>query len=73
MRASQNESYEYGYPHSNAFLYFSLRKERSKPQKVARHLPICDVISYFKTISDSIFDVIQSEIAFQNQIHLNVM
>ena len=32
-----NENFEYGYPHSNAFLQFRLKMECCKPQKAAIH------------------------------------
>ena len=41
----QMKIFEYGYPHSNAFLQFRLKLERCKPQKSARHPTICDVIN----------------------------
>ena len=44
----QNENFEYGYPHSNAFLQFRLKLEHCKPQKAARHPTICDVINDVK-------------------------
>ena len=34
---SQNENFEYGYPHSNALLQFRLELKRCKPRKAARH------------------------------------
>ena len=40
---SANENFEYGYPHSNAFLQFRLKMERNKPHKAARHSTKCDV------------------------------
>ena len=43
-----NENFEYGYPHSNAFLQFRLKLERCKPHKVARHPTKCDVIDDVK-------------------------
>ena len=62
---------------SNALLQFCLKLERCKPQKALHHPTKCDVINDAKTISDSIlqdillqnFDVIQSDIAIQNQVH----
>ena len=74
---SPNEKFEYGYPHSNVLLQSRLKLERCKPQKAARHPMLCDVINDVKTISDSIsqdilsqiFDVIQSNVALQKQVH----
>ena len=45
---SPNENFEYGYPHSNAFLQFWLKLERCKPYKIERHPTICDVINDVK-------------------------
>ena len=45
---SQNENFEYGYPHSNALLQFCLKLERCKPHKAARHPTKCDVINDVK-------------------------
>ena len=44
-----NENFEYGYPHSNALLQFSLELERWKPHKAAFHSTRCDVINDVKT------------------------
>ena len=43
-----NEYFEYGYPHSNAFLQFRLKFERCKPHRVACHPTKCDVINDVK-------------------------
>ena len=66
-------------PHSNAFLKFRLKLERCKPHKAARHPTLCDLIitsNYFRQYiagyTVAIFDVIQSDIALQNQVHQNV-
>ena len=45
---SPNETFEYGYPHSNAFLHFRLKLERCKPHKAARNPTKCDVINDVK-------------------------
>ena len=75
---SPNENFEYGYPHSNALLQFRLESERWKQHKAARHPTRCDVINdvkLFPTVYCSIshtvanFDVIQSDVALQNQVH----
>ena len=53
-----NENFEYGYPHSNAFLQFRLELERWKPHKAARHPTRCDVINdvkLFRTIYRRIY------------------
>ena len=41
---SQNDIFEYGYPHSNAPLQLLLKLERCKPLNAARHPTKCDVI-----------------------------
>ena len=46
---SPNEKYEYGYPHSNALLYFRIKLERYKPHNGARHPTKCDVINDVKS------------------------
>ena len=45
---SPNETFEYGYPYSNALLQFRLRIKRCKPHKAARHPTICDIINGVK-------------------------
>ena len=45
---SQNENFEYGYPHSNALLQFRLKLECCKPHNAAHHLLKCDVINDVK-------------------------
>ena len=45
---SPNENFEYGYPHSNAFLQFDLKLERCKPHRAARHPTKGDVIDDVK-------------------------
>ena len=45
---SRNEYFEYGYPHSNAFLQFRLKLEHCKPQEAAHHRTICDLINDVK-------------------------
>ena len=45
---SSNETFEYGYPNSNARLQFRLELERCKPHNAARHLMKCDVINDVK-------------------------
>ena len=74
---SPNELFEYGYPHSNALLQFRLELERSKSHKAACHPTRCDVINdtklfptvYCRIILLQIFDVIQSDVELQNQVH----
>ena len=68
---SPNENFEYSYLHSNALLQFRLKLEHCKPHKGARHPMKCDLINevkLFPTVSQS-FDVIQSNIALQKQVH----
>ena len=45
---SPNEDFEYGYPHSCAFLKFCLKLECCKPHKAEHHPTICDVINDVK-------------------------
>ena len=66
----------YGDAHSNSFLQFHLNLKRWKFQKSARHPTIWDVINdvkLFPTVSQDIlsqiFDVIQSDVALQKQVH----
>ena len=47
-RISPNENFEYGNPHSNAFLQFELKLERCKPHKAAHHPTKCDIINDVK-------------------------
>ena len=79
---SPNENVEYSYPHSNALLQFRLRLERCKlhnHDNAACHPTKCDVINdvkmfpavYWQGILSQIFDVIQSEVAVQKQVHYN--
>ena len=70
---SPNENFEYGNPHSNAFLQFDLKLEDCKPHKAARHPVKGDIIDDVDSISQDIlsqiFDVIQSDVALQTQVH----
>ena len=72
---SPNENFEYGNPHSYALLQFRLELERCKPHEATHHLTKCDVINDIKLFPtvyrrlSQIFDVIQSEITLQNQVH----
>ena len=69
---SQNEKFEYGYPHFNALLQFDIKLERCKPHKVARDPMKGDVIedaSISQDILSQSFDVIQSDVALQTQAH----
>ena len=47
---SQNESFYYSYPHSNALLQFRLELERCKPHKASHHPKKCDVINDLKQL-----------------------
>ena len=70
-----NENVEYGYPHSYALLQFRLKLERCKP----RHPTKCDIIYksqiklfpivYRRIYCRKYFDVIQSDVTLQNQVH----
>ena len=70
---SPNENFEYGYPHSNAFLQFELKLEHCKPHKAARHSTKYDVINDIKlfptvyTVAN--FEVIKSDVALQTLVH----
>ena len=55
---SPNENFEYGYPNSNAFLQFCLKLE---------HQTIS--VSISQDILSQIFDVIQSDVTLQKQVH----
>ena len=69
---SPNENFENGYLHSNALMQFCLKLEGwRKPHKAVHHSTKCDVINdvkLFPTVSQ-IFDVIQSDVTLQNQVH----
>ena len=64
-RISDNENFEYGYPHSNALLQFPLKLEYCKPQNDVK--TISDSIS--QDILSQMFEVIQSDVALQQQVH----
>ena len=76
---SQNENFEYGYPHFNAILRFCLKFERCKLHKAAYHPTKHDVIDdvkIFQTVGlyrriycQKIFDVIQSDKSQRIRIH----
>ena len=74
---SPKENFEYGYPHFNALLQIELKLERCKPHKAACHPTQCDAINdvklfptvYRSIILSQIFDVIQSDVALQTQVH----
>ena len=59
---SPSETFEYGYPHSNALLQFCLKLECCKPHKAPHH----PKNSILQDILLQIFDLI-----YQNQVHLN--
>ena len=53
-------------------MQFDLKLERCKPHKAARHPTKGDVIDdvkLFPTVYRRIFDVIQSDVALQTQVH----
>ena len=55
---SPNENFEYGNPHSNAFLQFDLKLEDCKPHKAARHPvkgDIIDDVKLFATVYRRIY------------------
>ena len=64
---SPNENFEYGYPNSNALLWFC------KPHKAAHHPTKCEVINdvklfptvYCRIYCRKFFDIIQSDVALQ--------
>ena len=47
-RISEDENFEYGYPHSNALLQSRIKLECCKPHKAAHHPMKCDVIDDVK-------------------------
>ena len=65
--------------HSNALLQFRLELEHCKPHKAEHHPTKCDVINDVKQfptgiaqdILSQIFDIIQSDVALQKQVHQN--
>ena len=74
---SPNENFEYGYPHSTALLQFHLKLECCKPYIATCHPTKCDIINdvkLFQTVYRRIccrkyFDIIQSDIVLQKQVH----
>ena len=70
---SPNKNFEYGYHHSNALLQFHLESEHWKQHKATRHRMKCDVIDDVKLfpedILSQIFDIIQSDVTLQKQVH----
>ena len=69
-------NFEYGYPHSNALLQFHLKLERCKPHNAAHHRTkggVINDVKLFPTVYRRIycrkFDVIQSDVALQKQVH----
>ena len=52
---SQNESFYYSYPHSNALLQFRLELERCKLQKASHHPKKCDVINDLKQFQTYVY------------------
>ena len=64
-------------PHSNAILPFHLKLECCKLHKAAHHRTKCDVINdiklfptvYRRIYCHKFFDVIQSDLALQTQMH----
>ena len=55
---SQNENFEYGYPHSNALLQFELKLEFFKPYKAACHPTrhgVNNDVKLFQTVYPSIY------------------
>ena len=73
LYTSPNENFEYCYSHSNALLQFCLKLECCKPHYASCHPTKCDIIdvSYriWQDILSHIFDVIQSDVALQKQVH----
>ena len=60
------------YNHSNALQQFSLELERCKLHKASRHPTKYDIINDVKLrFLSQIFDIIQSDVLLQNQMHLN--
>ena len=78
LYTSPDENLEYGYPHYNALLQFDLKLEHCRLHKAAHHPTKGDVIDDAKIfptvyrriyILSPIFDVIQSDVALQTQVH----
>ena len=67
--------FEYGYPNFYVLLRFFLKLERCKPHKVTCHPIKCDVIKDVKLFSilTQIFNIIQSDVALQKQVHWNMI
>ena len=80
---SSNENYEYGYPHSSALLQSRLKLEPRGALQDAHHPTKFDKINDIKLfptvyhriysisqdILSQIFDVIQSDVVLQKQVH----
>ena len=73
---SQNENFEYGYPHSNAFLQFHLNlsvASRINPHVIQRNVMYVMTSNFFPQYitgyTVAIFDVILYDAALQNQVH----
>ena len=65
---SQNENFEYGYPHSNALLLSCLKLEYCKPLKATRHSSKCDIINDVKLFPTVYcFDIIQSDMLYKGK------
>ena len=71
-----NENFEHYYPHSNALLHSRLKLEHCKLHKAAHHPTKRDIINdiklfptVYRRIYSQIFDVIQSDVVLQKQVH----
>ena len=75
---SPNENFEYGYPHSNAFLQFCPQLDGYKLQKAACHPTICSVINdviLFPTVYPRIYchklwTLSNQTSRYKNQVHI---
>ena len=65
----QMKKFEYGYPHSNAISTVLSQIECCKPHNATHHLMKCEIINDVKLFPTVFFDVIQSEVALQKQMH----
>ena len=63
-----HENFEYGYPHSNALLQ-SHPFGAFRLHLAAHHQKKCGVVTDVNPFLTQIFEVIQSDVALQNEVH----
>ena len=66
---SPNETFEYGYPHSDAFMQLLLKLQHCKLHKAAHHPTKCGINNDVKPFPTANFCVVQSYVALQKQVH----